>query len=182
MHDAVGWVAGATNGPGIQGSFYPFSDEDAGGATTITMGDFAASPTSACASGSASQVQMAMYATYWGGGIGLNLADPGGGLPPGAWSPGTVTGFSFTLSGTTVPTALRFNAIGADGVTYCGNLAAGANTVNLSMLRATCYDMVPGAALAAGTQLEAIQWQVVTNETAATPFNFCVDNLTALGG
>jgi hypothetical protein len=77
MHDAVGWVAGATNGPGIQGSFYPFSDADAGGATTITMGDFAMSPTSACASGMASQVQMAMFGTYWGGGIGLNLADPG---------------------------------------------------------------------------------------------------------
>jgi hypothetical protein len=81
-----------------------------------------------------------------------------------------------------VPTALRFNAVGANGTTYCGNLAAGANTVTLSMLRAACYDMVPGEALPAGTALEAVQWQVVTNEMAATPFNFCIDNLTAIGG
>lgn len=185
MHDDLGWVAGSSNGLGIQGSFYTISDADGTppGVTQIALGDFTVSPTSTCVSGTASAVpDNTGYAQYWGGGLALNLSDPGGGMPVGAWAPGSVTGFSFTVTGATIPPGLRFNAVDAAGTTFCGDLAAGANTVSLTALNQTCYNETPGAALAASAPLESIQWQIVTVLTDATPFDFCIENLTALGG
>jgi hypothetical protein len=182
MHDVEGWVAGATNAVGIQGSFYTISDTTGTppGVTMIQLGDFATSPTSTCVRGTASAVPDATgYSQFWGGGLALNLADPGGMVGAGPWTPGTVTGFSFTVTGPTIPAALRFNATGAAG-TFCGNLAAGANSVSLTSLHLTCYNPVPGAAFTAGTALESIQWQVVTVLGESTPFDFCIENLTAL--
>jgi hypothetical protein len=189
MHDATGWVAGTTNGVGVQGSFHTISDADGTppGDTTLTLGDMAASPTRACVSGTASQVQtpaggMADYTRYWGGGLGLNLADPGGGVGPMPWTRGTVTGFSFTVTGTTIPAALRFQATTpAGGTTYCLNdTAPGANTVTFGSLVSECYNMTPGPALPTTTALQSLQWQVVTNTTATVPFDFCIENLTAI--
>jgi hypothetical protein len=182
-HGIDGWVAGTTNGVGIQGSFYTFSDA-AGtppGDTTVTLGDFA-TPTSVCASGVASQVIGTAYSQYYGGGIALNLADPGGMVGTMPWPRGTVTGFSFTVTGTTIPAALRFQATTpAGGTTYCLNdTAPGANTVQLGTLVTACYDATPGPALPAATALESLQWQVVTNTDSSTPFDFCIENLTAI--
>jgi hypothetical protein len=186
----MGWVAGSTNGLGIQGSFYTYGDftTTPPGTTAVAFEDLAGSPTSICISGVASQVltpagaMEPAYAQYWGGGVALNLSDPGGGMAAGAWNRGTVTGFSFTVSGPMIPAALRFQAsAGEAGPTYCGTIAAGPNSVQLGTLVTECYQ-AGGTPLPATAGIQSLQWQVVTVVDAATPFDFCIDNLTAIGG
>jgi hypothetical protein len=197
MHDAEGWVAGATNGVGIQGSFYAFGDFTATptpGDTTAELDDFAASPTTACISGVASQVLTPAgaagpaYGQYYGGGLGLNLADAGGMTGPGPWNRQTVTGFSFTLTGPAIPpgeqmrfkvTTFEGTAVNADG--YCTEATPGANTFQFGALVNECWTGGAGApALGAATPIVSLQWQVATITTASTPFDFCVENLTAI--
>jgi hypothetical protein len=188
-HDAEGWVAGTTNGLGIQGSFHTISDTAGSppGVTTVALDDLS-TPTTVCASGEASQVLMEAYGQYWGGGVGFNLADPGGGAGPGPWTRNTVTGFSFTLTGPAIPAGeqMRFKAttfeggvVNEDG--YCTFATAGANTVQFGDLVSECWTGGAGApALGAATQLVSLQWQVATVTAASTPFDFCIENLTAL--
>jgi hypothetical protein len=189
---AAGFVSGTSNGVGIQGYFYTFSDATSGGNTTIQPADFAtAMGSTICASGVGAQVinvnGAPAYSTYWGGGIGLNLSDPGGMMGPQPWMRGRVTGFSFNITGTTVPPAgrLRFKATFYDGTTvnsdYCVNAAAGPNTFRLDQIVNQCYQGGLGApALPATAPLQALQWQVATDVAATTPFNFCVENLQAI--
>lgn len=189
-----GFVSGASNEAGIQGYFYTYSDA-AGtppGATTIQPADFAMSAGSAiCVSGSASQVltpagaTVPAYGQYWGGGVALNLADPGNMMPIQGWDRGPVTGFSFNITGDQIPVGaqLRFNVtlFGVAGDPYCASgLSAGPNTIRFSDLNQACYNTPPGGAVPATAQLQAIQWQVATVTDAATPFDFCIENLTAL--
>ena len=184
-HDTTGWVAGTTNGVGIQGSFYPFGDADGTppGDTSVSVGDLA-TPTSVCISGVASQVlgMPAEYSRYWGGGLGLNLGDPGGMVGPQPWSPGTVTGFSFTVTGPTIPPNVRVNFTTPTDTTYCIDdiPTAGATQVQLTAAVTDCFAPGTGTPYPSGTALEAIQWQVVTDVAASTPFDFCIENLTAL--
>jgi len=184
MHDSEGWVAGSTNGVGIQGSFHTYSDATGNppGVTTIAIDDLTM-PTRTCVSGTASAVPDATgYGQFWGGGLALNLSDPGGGLPPAAWDRGTVTGFSFTVTGPTVPAGFRFQAsVSEAGPVYCGNIVAGPNSVTLGTLVTECYQ-AGGTPLPATTAFQSIQWQVVTVLDTPTPFDFCIENLTALGG
>lgn len=183
-----GWIAGTTNAVGIQGSFFPLSDVADGGSTTIAPASFEAVTGPICISGTASQVVGTAYDVYWGGGVGLNLADPGmGNGEPGPWNRGTVVGFRYTLTGPTIPpaTALRFQAEfpGKDpGTPYCAEVAATNGTpvtTLFSQITEACY-AAGGAVLPATVGLTAIQWQVATNTTAPTPFDFCITDLTAI--
>ncbi|HKO89602.1 MAG TPA: hypothetical protein VJU61_00525 [Polyangiaceae bacterium] len=194
----AGWVAAATNEAGIQGSFYPLSDATGtpAGATTITPappGDFStATGSSICVSGTASQVigTPPAYGQYWGGGVGFDLADPGNMGPVQAWTRGSVTGFRYTLTGTAIPASLRFIVTFQDGAgantgdPYCRPITATSGTpvtetlANGSIIQA-CWQ-AGGAPLPPTAALRSLQWQVSTNEMAATPFNFCIENLTAI--
>jgi hypothetical protein len=186
IHDSTGWVAGTTNGVGIQGSFYAYGDftqTPMPGDTTVTVDPFAAATGTVCISGSASAVIGEDYTRYYGGGVGLNLADPGGmAAEPGPWSRGSVTGFSFTVTGPTIPPNIRFNVVASTGTTYCMNdiPTAGTTQIQFGTLIADCYE-AGGAPLPQATTLEAIQWQIVTVVDTPTPFDFCIENLTALG-
>jgi hypothetical protein len=193
----AGWVAGGTNEAGIQGSFYPLSDATGTppGATTITPAppaDFStAAGSTICVSGSASQVVGTPldYARYWGGGVGFDLGDAGGELPVQPWARGNVVGFRYTLTGTAIPTSLRFivtfqEGTGVNAGTYCKPIATTSGTPVTTMLGdgsiiASCWQ-AGGAPLPATALLRSIQWQVSTTDTAATPFNFCIENLTAI--
>jgi len=190
---SAGFIVGSSNEVGIQGYFYTFNDNAEGGNTTIQPEDFAASTGSTiCATGVGAQVVNGAdgapaYGTYWGGGIGLNLSDAGGGAMPGPWARGKVVGFSFNVTGTGVPPAgqFRFKATFFEGAAvntdYCVNATTGANTIMLSSVVNECYQGGAGApALAATAQLQALQWQVATVTTATTPFNFCIENLRAI--
>jgi hypothetical protein len=186
IHDSTGWVAGTTNAVGIQGSFYSYGDftqTPMPGDTTVTVDPFAAATGTVCISGTASAVIGEDYGRYWGGGIALNLADPGGMGETGPWTRGPVTGFSFTVTGPTIPPNIRFNANATGGTdAYCVNdiPTAGVTQIQLGTLLEACYNTPPGAALAPTATLQSIQWQVVTVVDDPTPFDFCIENLTAL--
>jgi hypothetical protein len=188
----LGWVAGSTNEAGIQGSFYTVSDATVGGATMIQPADFKMSAgATICASGTASQVVGEDYTTYWGGGIGFDLADPGNMMPIQPFSRGRVVGFRYTLSGTNIPPSLRFQVAFFEGAgrnagTYCAP-AGGAGPVTMMLGGATSTIVASCWLGAAATTkipdtapLASIQWQVPTVTTATTPFNFCIENLTAI--
>lgn len=186
-----GWVAGGTNEAGIQGSFYTISDaaEMPPGVTTITMDDFAASGDAICVSGTASQVVGEAYSQYWGGGVALDLGDPGQMQPQQPWNRGRVTGFRYTLTGPTIPpgTSLRFivNFEGQPGTDpFCQQVTATAGTPVTSTLSSpqliqACWQ-AGGAQIPATARLNSLQWQVSTNTMAPTPFDFCIEDLTAI--
>jgi len=190
----AGWVAGGTNEAGIQGAFSTISDATATppGATTIMPTNFAmAAGSQICVSGSASQIMTAAvpdYNRYWGGGVAFDLGDPGAMMPKVPWNRGKVVGFSFNITGTTIPPMgqFRFGVAPYEGSTIndngpCVNITMGANTIMFSQLRSACYDTAaPGPALPATALLASIKWQVATVVTAATPFNFCIADLKAI--
>jgi hypothetical protein len=187
----AGWVAGGTNEAGIQGAFSTISDA-AGtppGATTIMPANFqTATGSQICVSGSASQVVGEAYGQYWGGGVAFDLGDPGQMMPKVPWNRGRVVGFSFNVTGTTIPPMgqFRFGVAPYEGSTIdddgpCVNITMGANTIMFQQLRSACYDTAaPGAALADTALLASLKWQVATVTTAATPFNFCIADLRAI--
>jgi hypothetical protein len=187
----AGWVAGGTNEAGIQGAFSTISDASGTppGATTIMPTNFQmAMGSQICVSGSASQVVGAAYNQYWGGGVAFDLGDPGQMMPKVPWNRGKVVGFSFNVTGTTIPPTdqFRFGVAPYEGSTIdddgpCVNIKMGANTIMFQQMRSECYNTAaPGAALADTALLASIKWQVATVTTAATPFNFCIADLKAI--
>jgi hypothetical protein len=187
----AGWVAGGTNEAGIQGAFSTISDATSMGATTIMPANFTmATGTQICVSGSASQIMTAAmpdYNRYWGGGVALDLGDPGAMAAKVPWNRGRVVGFSFNITGTTIPPMGQFrfgitpyegSALVDDGP--CTNITMGANTIMFSALHSQCYAATPGAALSDTALLASIKWQVATVVTAPTPFNFCISDLKAI--
>jgi hypothetical protein len=132
------------------------------------------------------------YGEYWGAAIGLNLNQTIDettmmGLDPMPYDASAIKGFSFTIAGASVPgtAALRFKVENAAGE-YCNPAAkpikAGDNTVMLSDLISACWKPVAGAPTgeSAKASLIKIAWQVVTNDKATVPFDFCVSNIRAI--
>ena len=163
-----------------------------------------------CIKGTAAQVDMASdacvnktltppatdcYGEYWGSAIGLNLnqpldmtTDPPMGGTPLPYDASALKGFSFELSGNTVPppSAMRFKV--DDGITeFCNppssKLKVGVNTVLFSELAKYCWTTTNPPSPTAETvqsRLVKLVWQVVTNSSATVPYDFCVSNLRAL--
>jgi hypothetical protein len=178
----TGWVNGTGNTLEIQGAFYTFSDENDGGSSTILPEDYAmAAPNEICASGEGALVpDMESFGSHWGAGIGFNLSQipmDDTAYPYDAASHG-VQGISFRITGTAVPVTLRFKAVveGQDGANYCTAVVSGANNVRFAELYDECWLGSTGETPDL-TQLTALQWQVVTNDVTATPFDFCIEDL-----
>ncbi len=193
-----GWVDGASNSLGIQGPMFTSSDDTT--AATVSE-DFTGS--NACIAGAAAQVNLDCtpnppaadcYSEFWGAAVGMNLnvsIDPSTmqGADPAPFDATSVEGFTFELSGYTVPTSLRFAMLSgstADRVTgYCSlssvPLVPGLNRLLLADLRTECWgttgDAPDAEALASVIRL---QWLVVTNEKSTVPFDFCISDLRAL--
>ena len=76
-------------------------------------------------------------------------------------------------------TTLEGGVVNNDG--YCTNAASGPNTIQLGSLIKECWvggvDLTP---LGTPVQLVALQWQVATVPEASMPFDFCIENLTAI--
>lgn len=201
-----GWVD-ASMAIGIQGAIFAYGDP------TSKMGwmDNTLTGTQACLAGTAAKVDMTApacankmftppavdcYGEFWGAAIGLNLNQPidpvsmEGVDPPLTFDAGAkaITGFAFEISGTTVPTSLRFKVENSTGE-FCNYgkkkaVMKGPNSFKFTELFDKCW--VDGAdtknpnADGAKSNLIKIAWQVVTNTTAAVPFNYCVSNIRAL--
>lgn len=194
-----GWAALTENTFGIQGSFYTFKDDmDSDndtviGMSTIMPSDFAGSGTQVCASGNASVVGFETdgttlaYGDYWGAAIGFNLSQVEGedaALPYSATANGVI-GFSFTIGGTNPIPAdgeVRFNIkVAGDDHNYCQPiLASGNSTFLLSEMVQDCWLSTPGRPTADATNLEALHWQFVTNDSNSYMFDLCVTELRAV--
>jgi hypothetical protein len=200
-----GWVDGATNSLKIQGALFPFGDPTS--KMGMEPVDFAMSGTMACFKGTAAKVDMAStacttkmftppatdcYGEYWGAAIGLNLNQAideatGKGLDPMPFDASAIKGFSFNIAGASVPgtASLRFKVENSAGE-YCNPAAkpikAGDNTIMLSDLISACWKPVAGAPTgdSAKASLIKIAWQVVTNDKATVPFDFCVSSIRAI--
>lgn len=74
--------------------------------------------------------------------------------------------------------SLRFKAVvdGEAAANYCVIALAGVNNVRFADLHDECWVGATGAAPDT-TKLTAIQWQIVTNDAAATPFDFCIEDI-----
>jgi hypothetical protein len=109
------------------------------------------------------------YDVTWG--IGRGLGDLGAMMGTQPWDPGSVTGFSFTLSGDNIPPSMRFQVEAAGGVAGCvamdlGATTAGQKSSSFAQVQQRCWNDAanPPAPLPAGS-LTQIQWQVVALDT-----------------
>ncbi|HET7542340.1 MAG TPA: hypothetical protein VFK05_20870, partial [Polyangiaceae bacterium] len=197
-----GWIDGQ-NAAHIQGAVFAFAD--ATSALGMSM-DFTGA--NACIQGTAAKVDMASeaclnhtftppatdcYGEYWGAAIGMNLnqtIDPTTmmGNTPAPFDASALQGFSFELTGNVLPgpNALRF-VVENEDKQFCNpssvKLRAGSNTVLFSELFSRCFtttDPPQPSAETVKSALIRISWQVVTNSSSTTPFDFCVSNVRAL--
>jgi hypothetical protein len=205
LNPVAGWVP-AENAAMIQGAVFSYADPTSLMGMTNNLTD--ATATSACITGTAAKVDMAStacttkmftppatdcYGEYWGAALGINLNQTidmstmmGG--TPGKYDASALKGFSFEISGNTVPapSALRFKVDnGTDE--FCNvptvKVKVGVNTVLFTDLVKECYKSpVPTEPLATTIQtgMVKISWQVVTNDKMPVPFDFCVSNIRAL--
>ena len=207
--DAGGWVDGMGNTLGIQGAMFSYADTTTLATMTGTC-DVCESPMTidagkVCIKGTAAKVDMNCtpeppavdcYGTFWGAAIGLNLhqeinPDTMMGDPPTPYDAAAagIKGFSFEISGTTVPTSIRFKvekpgATADSAVEYCTTsmtpILTGPNTVTFDQLVTECWTTGGTPATEATSMLTKIAWQVVTNATSEVPFDFCVSNVRAV--
>ncbi len=188
-----GFVLASTNSLGIEGAFYTASDAPPGSSTILPQ-SFAQSGPDICVSGTASQVAddgngMFNYARDWGVLVSLNLSQVAGSSTPGPWSrdteAGSVSGFSFTLTGPVIPSSLAFSAwpFGVVLGNHCiqmGPQTTGASViVPFAELALDCY-APGGGALPADAALARLQWSIQTNTNAPVPFDFCIEDLAAI--
>jgi hypothetical protein len=193
---ATGFVAKDSNPFGLEGPFYFYNDCDPPSGLACTTPDpllvgpdgklgFAVDATRACIKGTAVQVQNQMFSAQWGAGLALDLASPGG-MPGVPAVKGTkdlaaakITGFSVDLTGT-APAKVRINLTmpGVADSNFVEAMVPGTHTFSLSEAKQGIW--VKEKTPLDPTRVEAIQFQVATVATSATPFDFCVSGLRVI--
>lgn len=140
------------------------------------------------------------YGQYWGAALGFNLnqaidmtlVPPAGGTPM-AFDASLIKGFYFEITDhddhtgmVPAPSALRFK-VDDGSKEYCNTAAlkikSGVNTVLFSDLTTECWAPTDASSKITPDvekKFIKIAWQVVTNSSAAVPFDFCVGNVRAL--
>jgi hypothetical protein len=195
--DIGGWVDGASNPFAVQGPWYSYDDckDSAGVASTLpcTMRDasmmgpdmdtgWSVTPTAVCFKGTAVKVQSMMFAAQWGAGLALDLNSSGGVAAVKSAFNATaagITGFSVDISGTAPATGIRIN-LTMDGVGDSNFIAApipGTTTFKLSQVKQGSW--VTSKTPLDPAKIMAMQFQVYTNATSATPFDFCINAIRA---
>jgi hypothetical protein len=200
--DMTGFVDPGANSFGIQGPWYSYNDCNNAmpAGLPCTMPDmslmgpdmlpgWSVDATKVCTKGTAAQVSNAMFSLQWGAGIALDMANAGGGAAKGAWNADTagVAGFLFDIVSNATPAApldVRVNiksTVTGDGSHFV--------TIPLSKTNAEVrFDkalqgnwVMPTTPISLVTPaIEAIQFQVYTNESAPKPFDFCVSNMRVI--
>ena len=142
------------------------------------------------------------YSDLWGAGISLDLNNPGGDAGvKGTWDGSMYKGFSFDIAnngtlGSIPSKAMRVNfpftgEHGTDSPYYQGATQSYSVLTNGSHVVIHWSDIGGPAYLANqvppvtappfdNTKIQSIQFQVFTNTSTATPYGFCVNNLTVL--
>lgn len=182
--DAMGFGTDVTNG--FQGFAYTYTDSTSGGTSVIYPATFGmiseteVAEGKLCVNGTGAQVIDMEYSTYWGAGVGWNLNQAPEETATTPISVADFTGVTFThVAAATAETRIVVN-VGTQG--YCKVIAAGENTVLWSELNSTCWDGMGDAFDPATMLVDNISFQIATNPTAPTPFDFCIGGLTFNGG
>lgn len=182
-----GYLGLDSNCYGLQGSIYTYGD----GYSTIAAYPLAFPQTSGssfCVRGNGYPVPYDLpeyYNLYWGAGWGLNL-NQGPGLAPEDGYPASshgVVGFRFTLTNHLSSIVRLVYAIVGEDTPYCfDHLPGGEQTVLFSQARQNCWEATSTVTPTAlqKNNLRAIQWQIPTQYAYATPFDFCVYDLTPI--
>ncbi len=156
-----------------------------------------------CTSGTATMVLQGTsgpdYSNMWGAGIGLDFNNPGGDAgAKGVWDGSHYSGISFdivpgTTGGSLPSTYMRANfpftgEHGTDSPYYLGAQAPNSKLPAAGGHVEIHWSDVGGPMYLTGassypfdkTKIESIQFQVFTNVNMATPYSFCINNLSVL--
>lgn len=175
------WAPGYANCAGIQGGFYLFSDQSSGADSTIYVDPSGTGGNRICVGGVIGQVFDQQYDVYWGAGFGLNLnqLDANGPAEPYDIEGHRVVGFGFRISQLPPGGQLRFALIGSD--MYCETIAQpGYTDYRLDDLTKGCWS--PDPTPHDYSDIRAIEWHIVANETSAYAYGFCLDELMVYPG
>ncbi len=176
------WVDAASNGLGIQGSFFTYGD---GSGRTVITPDATRTQTGYCVAGTAAEVVDADFGGTYGAVAALNLAQQADDPTVNAYDATAhgVVGFGFDIVGNTGG-ALRFvikqyathDGFCVDNVPDC---ASGCSVeYRIDELHQNCW--TPGGPTPAAVSLAALEWQITTKEGAATDFDYCIENIHAV--
>ena len=149
--------------------------------TTVSPSDFSALAAGGqlCAQGS-----VAATADYSGiGYLGFNLNQQVGSSTYGTYTP-TGTGIDFDISNTG-GSVLRLQIQAADGATnpnhhWCANITTASGTIPWATFNTQCWSPATGVAYT-GQALTQLMLFVPGGNTAAVPYNFCINGLSETG-
>ncbi len=176
---------------GISGTWFSYSDANDGGDSTITASVSATG--GYCAVGEASQIQNGedgnpAYSTYWGAGIGFNLCyddtiegtDDDKALTIADCTAGDVSkiiGFKLTVTGSLPTTELRVTMTekGRNESTFINAKVLDVHETYLFEKATVLYDATADPIDV--SKVKALQFQVSTATSGATPFDFCIENI-----
>ncbi len=177
-----GWVDGASNEVGVQGALFAQADFIS---QYSQFSNFTLS--SMCMEGETALVDVectpfppatTCFEETWGAQMGLHLNQPLGDGPESFDASGLL-GFTFDVTGPTVPEALHFFALTSQGDFCSGTqLLAGSNQVMFSEIVGACLSA--GGSPVDRSDITSIAWRVVASAAEVTAYDFCIENLTAL--
>jgi hypothetical protein len=173
-----GWVADGSNSVGIVGAWYTFYDKYSTIAALPGGLDFTGAGDQICVSGTIS------HSDDYGPTVALNLNQPdpaGDGL---GYTPAThgVTGFSFDIDGSPMPSSIQVTFSTPDMTNYCRFFTppSTSNSISISQAQLDCWNGsgTPGNT---STSYQAIQFQLPVNYFAdGQSYHYCITNLRAL--
>lgn len=192
-----GWVDGMSNVLGIQGAMFSFADST----TRLNLTEDASQVGKMCIQGIAAQVDLKCtptppavdcFGTTFGAAIGLNLNQvvdaTGVGGSPLPYDASKIRAFAFEVDGRIVPDiySLRFSVESGEQF-FCNPsfemkvVTPGENEFAFEDLRARCWASPGGpSATTVKTMIVKLVWQVVSNDKAQVPFDFCISNVRAI--
>jgi hypothetical protein len=173
-----GWVADGSNSVGIVGPWYIFYDRYSTIFALPNGPDFTGAGEQICVEGTVSQ------SDEYGPTVALNLNQPDAAGDPLGYVPADhgVTGFSFDISGSPMPSSVQVTFSGTDMSSYCRFFTppSTSNSVKVSQAILDCWNG-SGTSGSTSTAYEAIQFQLPVNYFAdGQEFHYCISNLRAL--
>ncbi len=184
--DGSGWIGSETNPLGLQGAW----TTRAGTGSRI---DLRVDGSRVCVSGEASQIvgNPPDIAAYFGAAATLEFCRPpldAAGEPHTLadcpWSPAlerALVGVGFSVTATTLPAQIRvgFREAGRDDTPYVAVRQAGEV---VALFEDALVRNNPAAALPSPAQIHSVEFLVNSGRQAPRPFDFCIENLSALSG
>jgi hypothetical protein len=171
-----GFIGRGTNEHGIQANLFVASAPK--GATIA----FTERTGSLCVSGNLDPVEDGDFSTQWGTVFGFEFVSDALEFEPWDRDGGAVDGFAFTLTGPQIP-ILRFASLPGDADISVDNFcrefffpASGERLeVPIDTLTRDCW--LPGGEPLITDDLRSIAWNIPSNISTATPFEFCVSDV-----